>query len=138
MISGDCDIEGRASVANCVYLSPTKQEFFYRRQLAVKDSFAKGGVAEFLAGVDIRAMVEQIANDFEAALAGSEIQRHTTIAARIDVGARKMKQLHTAEVPIHRGLREISLPLFLVSRLAVHNCQRENQRAGKGDGASND
>ena len=36
MISGDCYIEGRASVANCVYLSPAKQEFFYRRQLAVE------------------------------------------------------------------------------------------------------
>lgn len=137
MISGDSYIEGRASAADRIYLSPAEQELFYRSQLAVEDSFAQGRVAEFFAGVDVRAMVEQIANDFEAALARSEIQRHTTVAPRIDVGSRKMKQLQTVEIPIHRGLREISLPLLLVSRPAVHNRQRENERAGKCDGASN-
>ncbi len=111
MISVDGYVERRAAVADRVYIGAAKQQLFCGRQLAVKDCFAKGRVAELFARIDVRPLIQQIAHDFEASFAGGEIERQTTVAARVYVGAREMKQLHAMEISVDRSLGEITLAL---------------------------
>src|SRR6266446_1038554 len=109
MISIDGYVQRRASVADGIYLSVAKQQLFYGSQLAVEDCFGKRRVAELFSRINIGALIQQVANDFEPALTSGEKKRHATVAARVNVGAREMKQLHAMETSIYRSLREISL-----------------------------
>ena len=80
VISIDGQIQRGAAFADGVYVGPAKQQFFGGGQLIIKDGFGQGRVAELFSGVRVRALVQQIANDVEAAFAGGEKQRLATVA----------------------------------------------------------
>src|ERR1700730_8956469 len=100
--------------------------------MSVIRRFCQRGVAEFFARVDISSFVEQVANYIQSPLAGSQKERRAAITARVNVRAGEMKQPHTTEISIHRGLGKVSLPLFLDARQGVDDRQRKSKCAGKG------
>jgi hypothetical protein len=138
MVSVGGYVERRAAVADRVYIGAAKQQLFYGSQLAIKDSFGKGGVAELFAPIDVRPLIQQIAHDFEAPFTGGEIERQTTVAARVYVGAREMEQLHAMEISVYRSLGEVTLSLRFELWPAAHDRQRESERADKGNRPRND
>src|SRR5438094_205935 len=124
VISANGDIQSRAVIADRIDLRTAKQEFLNYLEVAGISRFHQRRTAKFLASIYLRAFVEQIPNDCRSSLAGSEKEWGAAIASCSDVRAREMKQLHSTQTPIQRGLRKTSLSSRPDARQPAHHHQR--------------
>src|SRR2546430_2283665 len=124
VISVDGDIQSGAVIADRIDLRTAKQELLNYLEVAGISRLHQRRTTKFLASIYVSAFVEQITNDCHSSLAGCEKERRTAIASDSDVRARKMKQLHSTQTPIHGGLRKTFLPSRPDARQAAHHHQR--------------
>src|SRR5260221_8669455 len=90
-------------------------------------------MTQLFAGVNVCSFIQQIANYLYVTLSCCQKERHAAITTRVDSCTGEMKPPHSTQVSVHRRLGESSLSLLPDKRQAIHDRQRKNGCAAKGD-----